>query len=541
MTTADDKHLVPDDSLFRQLVDAAPDPMVGADRHGRIVFVNGQAERLFGYGRDELIGQPIEVLVPDDLAQAHREMRERYFANAVHRAMGGGEPLRARRKDGVVFPAEISLSGLRTDSGLIVSAAVRDISDRLRAEAERVRLREEADRAALQAQLLRTQRMESLGQLAGGVAHDFNNLLAVIVNYAAFISDSADEQHPAGDGPEMWAEVRQDAQQIMRAARRGGDLTRQLLAFARQEVVRPQAVDWATVVHGVEDMLRRSIGEHITLSITCGGDCGPIMADPGQLEQVLVNLAVNARDAMPGGGTLSIETDSVMVDGDHVTHGPAIKPGEYARLRVSDTGTGMPREVVDRIFEPFFTTKAPGQGTGLGLAMVYGIVTGAAGTVTVCSEEGVGTTFSILLPVTDQRPTTARPAEPRLDQLAGHGETVLLVEDEPSLRQVCRRLLDTSGYQVLAPNDAAAAVELADRHPGSIDLLLTDVVMPTMLGTALAERVTAKRAGTKVLFMSGYATPFLATHGTLDPANTLLEKPFTRRELLTAVHQALAG
>jgi len=199
----------------------------------------------------------------------------------------------------------------------------------------------------------------------------------------------------------------------------------------------------------------------------------------------------------------------------------------------------MPRAVIDRIFEPFFTTKAPGQGTGLGLAMVYGIVTGAGGTVTVYSEEGMGTTISILLPITEQQPASGPAAEPEDDQLTGHGETVLLVEDEPSLQQVCRRILHNSGYHVLAPADTAAAVRLAEQHPGTIDLLLTDVVMPTMLGTVLAEAVTAARPQTRVLFMSGYATPVLAAHGTLDPAITLLEKPFTKRELLCAVHRTL--
>jgi PAS domain S-box-containing protein len=524
------------DSLFRQLIETAPDAMIGTDRQGRIVFVNAQAVSLFGYRREELIGRHIEVLVPDDLATEHQQLRQRYMAAPAHRSMGSGDPLRARRKDGTIFPVEISLSGLPTENGLIVSAAVRDISDRLRAEAERVRLKDEAERAALQNQLQRTQRMESLGHLAGGVAHDFNNLLAVMINYAAFISDAAESHLP--DEPDVWTEIRHDAQQIVRAAGRGGDLTRQLLAFARQEVSRPQVITWATVVQGVEDMLRRSIGEHITLTIACADACPPVLADPGQLEQILVNLAVNARDAMPTGGSLTVQTDVVTVDADYVTR-ESVTPGTYARLRVSDTGTGMPRAVIDRIFEPFFTTKAPGQGTGLGLAMVYGIVTGAGGTVTVYSEEGLGTTISILLPITEQQPASGPAAEPEDDQLTGHGETVLLVEDEPSLQQVCRRILHNSGYHVLAPADTAAAVRLAEQHPGTIDLLLTDVVMPTMLGTGLAEAVTATRPQTRVLFMSGYATPVLAAHGTLDPAITLLEKPFTKRELLCAVHRTL--
>ncbi|BCJ49194.1 hypothetical protein Asp14428_06690 [Actinoplanes sp. NBRC 14428] len=334
--------------------------------------------------------------------------------------------------------------------------------------------------------------------------------------------------------------MHRDIQQILRAARRGGDLTRQLLAFARQEVTRPQVLELTQVVRGVEDMLRRSIGEHITLNVHLA-DCGPVLADPGQLEQVLVNLAVNARDAMPSGGTLTIETGSVLVDSDYRVQGPPVPAGEYARLRVSDTGTGMPRDVIDRVFEPFFTTKPQGQGTGLGLAMVYGIVTGAGGTVNIHSEEGMGTTISVLLPITNRQPTTVAAGPPPTDGLDGHGRTVLLVEDEPALRHICRRTLTTSGYQVLAPDDVTAAIDLAQHHPGRIDLLLTDVVMPTMLGTALAKQVAAVRPDLRVLYMSGYATPVLASHGTLDPTITLLEKPFTRADLLVAIHQALTA
>jgi PAS domain S-box-containing protein len=247
------------DTLFEQLLDAAPDATVGVDRTGRIVFANAQTLRLFGYRRDELLGRPIEVLVPDDVVAAHRALRDRYFAAATHRAMGAGKPLYARRKDGSVFPAEISLSGLTTDTGVLVSAAVRDVSDRLRAEAERARLREEAERAKLQNQLQHTQRIESLGQLAGGIAHDFNNLLAVIINYAEFVTDTATAHLPTADDDEgRWvAEVNRDGQQILRAARRGADLTRQLLAFARQDVTHPEVVI-GDVVRNVEAMLRRS-------------------------------------------------------------------------------------------------------------------------------------------------------------------------------------------------------------------------------------------------------------------------------------------
>ncbi|MEV4281534.1 ATP-binding protein [Actinoplanes xinjiangensis] len=530
------------DTLFEQLLDAAPDATVGVDQSGRIVFANAQTLRLFGYDRDELLGRPIEILVPDDVVAAHYGLREKYFAAATHRAMGAGKPLYARRKDGSVFPAEISLSGLTTETGVLVSAAVRDVSDRMRAEAERARLREEAERAKLQTQLQHTQRIESLGQLAGGIAHDFNNLLAVIINYAEFVTDTTTAHLPATDDDEgRWvAEVNRDGQQILRAARRGADLTRQLLAFARQDVTHPEVVAIGEVVQHVEAMLRRSLGEHIVLVTCCPADCGPVLFDPGQLEQVLVNLAVNARDAMPGGGTLTIDTASVLVDAEYVAQCPKLRPGEYTRLRVSDTGTGMPREVIDRVFEPFFTTKPPGQGTGLGLAMVYGIVTAAGGTVSIYSEEGLGTTITIMLPVTDRRPTPqGAPGRPARD-LRGHGETVLLVEDEPALRQVCRRLLAGNGYRVLAPDDSAAALDLARRRSGGgIDLLLTDVVMPHLLGPALADQVTVLHPGVRVLFMSGYATAVLTAHGTLAEDITLLEKPFTGAELVTAVHRSL--
>ncbi|WP_231954079.1 ATP-binding protein [Actinoplanes derwentensis] len=530
-------------SVFEQLLDAAPDAMLGSDAAGRIVFVNAQAERLFGYRREELIGSLIECLVPDDIRGGHRGLRKRYTGHPVHRAMGDGQPLRARRKDGTVFPAEISLSGLQTDAGLFVSAAVRDISDRLEAEAERARLRQEADRARLQDQLQRTQRIESLGQLAGGVAHDFNNLLAVISNYAAFIGENANERLPAGcDCGEAWAEVHRDTEQILRASRRGGDLTRQMLAFARKEVTRPQVVHLDTVVQSVEEMLRRLIGEHITLRVVHDGGCGPVQADPSHLEQVLMNLAVNGRDAMPSGGVLTIETGAVAVGAECEVQGPPIEPGEYVRLSVSDTGTGMPPDIIDRIFEPFFTTKPTGQGTGLGLAMVYGIITGAGGGVRIESLEGAGTTITVLLPVTDRRPTEVGTRATPTEAPRGAGETVLLVEDEPSLRLVCERMLVTSGYLVLAPADVTAAIRIAEDHPGQIHLLLTDVVMPTMLGTALAEKVTGCRPLTRVLYMSGYAAGVLSsTHGVLDPDIALIEKPFTRAELLNAVRAALTA
>ncbi|MEU8664522.1 ATP-binding protein, partial [Actinoplanes philippinensis] len=390
---------------------------------------------------------------------------------------------------------------------------------------ERRRLREEADRQRLEARMQQAQRLESLGQLAGGIAHDFNNLLAVILNYASFIVEDA-----AGTPPAV------DAEQIARAARRGSDLTHQLLAFARREVIRPRPLNLNTVVTEVHQMLERSLGEHIALTVRTTAGLPSVMADPGQLEQVLVNLAVNARDAMPTGGRLTIDTALVDVDFEHAAARAGLPTGRYVRLRVSDTGAGMPKEVIDKAFEPFFTTKPSGQGTGLGLATVYGIVTQAGGTVQIYSEPGIGTTFTILLPATDVE-ARSEAVDDTVAGLAGHGATVLVVEDESALREVTCRILRRGGYTVLAADGGDEALRLAATH--SVDVLLTDVIMPNMLGKDLADAIRSRWPGTRVLFMSGYAQPVLTTHGTLAADVHLLEKPFTSAELMRALHDEL--
>src|SRR5580704_980202 len=390
----------------------------------------------------------------------------------------------------------------------------------------------------MQVQLQQAQRLENLGQLAGGVAHDFNNLLAVILNYTTFVSETL----TAANGSD-WAEGRDaalgDLEQVKLAAERAARLTRQLLAFARREVVRPQVLDIDEVITAVEEMLRRTLGEHVELRTSLGPDLWPVLADPGQLEQVLVNLAVNARDAMPGGGTLMIDTGNITVDADTIAGGSKARHGRNVRLRVSDSGTGMAADVVEHAFEPFFTTKGEGTGTGLGLATVYGIIAQAGGSVRIYSEPGTGTTFTITLPVTTE---VALPkAEPVPYQRLPRGETVLVVEDEAALREVTKRVFARNGYKVITAANGPEALDVASNHPGEIHLLVTDVVMPLMLGKEVAKRMRVIKPGIEVLFMSGYAQPVLASQGRLEPNVMLVEKPFSEAELMAKAGEVLNG
>ena len=521
------------DARFRGLLEAAPDAMVCVDADGRIVLVNAQTERLFGYGREELTGQLVEMLVPEVIRAGHPARRAAYVADPRPRQMGEGLELAGRRRDGSTFPAEISLSAIDAGDSILVMAAVRDVRERLELQAERERLKTQAERDRLERQLHQSQRLESLGQLAGGVAHDFNNLLAVISNYAAFVAEDIDGKTPQQE----WQAVREDIQQIQQAAERAAGLTHQLLAFARRDVIQPRALDLNRVIEGVEQLLVRTLGEHVELSTGLAAGLQPVLADPGQIEQVLVNLAVNARDAMPGGGKLIVATASTSIDEDHAASRFGLPVGPYVSLKVSDTGTGMPQDVIDRAFEPFFTTKAKGEGTGLGLATVYGIVTQLGGYVQIYSEPGLGTTFTILLPETS-RPAE-RPSAPSGAALGGSGETVLVVEDEAAMREVTRRVLTRNGFKVITADNGLDAIEVAAGHPDDIDILLTDVVMPQTLGKEAADRIRALYPAVKVLFMSGYTQGVLDTQGILETGINLIEKPFTERSLLAKLHEIM--
>jgi PAS domain S-box-containing protein len=530
---------------FPGLLGAAQDAIVAVDAEGLIHLVNHQAEALFGYTSDELIGQPLETLIPHRSRMVHVGHRAEYFANPTPRAMGAGLDLSARRKDGTEFPVDISLSSSVVDGGVIVSATVRDITGRKRIEDQRAHFeahildaKRDKERAMLQAQLQQAQRLETVGQLAGGVAHDFNNLLAGIMNYAGLVSSSLKSEMTSRGLTEVdeFVTLVQDVDEITKVAKRAVALTRQLLIFSQRKVLQPEVLDLNAVVAEIADLLRRTIGENVELHTVFAQDLLRIKADRGQIDQVVMNLAVNARDAMPHGGRLEIAT--ALFDADEpYARSHAIRAGAYVRLTVSDTGTGMSQEVAARAFEPFFTTKPAGQGTGLGLATIYGIVTHTGGAVTISSEVGAGTTICVDLPATSDASAAPRSVMP--DVPLARGETVLLVEDEDIVREPVGRMLARSGYNVLSAPSASAALVIVREYPSEIDLLLTDVVMPGGSGKVLWDDVIDLRPETKVLFMSGYNRDLIANEGALDAGVSLIEKPFSSDDLLRKVRDVL--
>jgi PAS domain S-box-containing protein len=527
------------------LLELVPDAFVGIGASGEIVLANAQTEALFGYRREQLIGQPVGMLIPEGFADAHGSQRAAHFADPRTRPIRVGLEVTGRRRDASEFSAEISLSSIEIDDQVLATATIRDISERiavvrgkerLKAEVEKERLEAEVEKERLLNELDHARRLESLGELAGGIAHDFNNLLAVIINYAAFVAEDLDAAASSRDEEKRHA-MRTDVEQISLAAQRAAHLTHQLLAFARREVVQPEVVDVNAVVTDVEQLLKSTLGEHIELRSELAPDLRSVLIDPGRLEQILVNLAVNARDAMPQGGTLTINTANVDVDEDYTAHRAELSPGPYVDLRVSDNGKGMTREVAERAFDPFFTTKPAGQGTGLGLATIYGIVQQAGGRAQIRSESGVGTTATVLLPATDGTPSrTAK--QIGAAQLRGEA-TILLVEDEDALREVTRRILAGTGYRVITAANGDEALAAAGEQAEPIDLLLTDVVMPQMHGPHLAEQIQRVRPSIRVMFMSGFAQPILESGGHLDTGVTLIEKPFSGATLLAKVSQVL--
>ncbi len=622
---------------LRRLLDSAPDAMVIAGNDGRIVLVNTQTEKLFGYKREELLGQPVEVLVPERFWNHHQAYRGNYMVNPQARAMGAGSELYGLKKDGTEFPVEISLSPQQTDEGILVSSTIRDITERKRVD-DALRLSEANFRAMIEGtygvyratpegkslvvnnamvkmlgyqtaeellalnlatdvfekgeytplmfdqpgtrkqfaklethwkqkdgkiipveisgravrddkgkvlyfeviaenvshvrgveqRLRHVQKMEAIGRLAGGIAHDFNNVLGVIVAYSEMLVEKL-----RGN-----SELSPLVTSITKAVERGGTLTRQLLAFSRQQVLEPQVISISEHLVGVKDMLARVIGEDIQLKILPGNPKVRVKVDPTQLEQVIMNLVVNARDAMPDGGRLTIETSEIDIDDDYCSRNPEARPGRHVMMAVTDSGCGMSPEVLSRIFEPFFTTKEQGKGTGLGLATIYGIVKQSGGHISAYSEVGRGTTFKVYLPVTQEE--IDKPQAPSEERVAPRGEeTILVVEDEESLRSVTQEFLSNKGYQVIVAEDFQKAVEASENNSRHIDLLMTDVVLPGASGPKLADRLATSRPDMKVLFVSGYTADALV-HGDLHRTDfAFLSKPFSLNALARKIRTIL--
>jgi two-component system cell cycle sensor histidine kinase/response regulator CckA len=489
------------EARHRGLFESAPDGILVADSAGTYVDVNPSGLRMLGYSRDELIGmKSADILAPREFSRVDAALTE------INQGVEHRHEWQFRRKDGSVFDADV-LATVMADGRIL--AVVRDASERKRMEE----------------QLRQSQKMEAVGRLAGGVAHDFNNELGVILGYTELLMRHASEAQ------------RGKLDQILKATQRATGLTRQLLAFSRKQIVDQKVLDLNALLSDLEKMLGRLIGEDIDLAIVPGADLGQVKADPGQLEQVVMNLCLNARDAMPDGGLLRIETANAVLDAGHAAHHEPIAPGRYVMLAVSDTGGGIEAEILPKIFEPFFSTKAPGKGTGLGLAMVYGIVKQAGGYVWVYSELGQGTAFKIYLPRIDEPPLAPDVQETAMP--AKGWETILLVEDQGALRAIAGEILEEHGYRVIQAAGANDAIELASHHPEPIHLLVTDVVMPGMNGRALFESLVATRPGLRVLYMSGYTDDVIAHRGVFDSGTLLLAKPFTALALLGRVRAAL--
>ena len=642
--------------LSSDLLETLPDAIVAVDREGTILQVNTQTQNLFGYLRDELIGEKIEILVPETYRAAHHQHRADFAETPRTRRMGADLDLYGRRRNGSEFPVEISLSPVSTDKGMFVLSAIRDISDRKRIAEELRRANEELHqrtteqlgeyRARLvsiidssedaiyskgldgiitswnrgaeriygytpeevvgkhisilapddrkdeipeilrkvargetiehyessrvtkdgrqldvsisisplrdakgdiigasaiarditaqkraEGQLHQAQKMEAIGRLAGGVAHDFNNILGIISACSEFLRDRID---PAAGSTHY-------IDNIKKATERGSSLTRQLLTFSKSSSIQPRILDLNERLRDVSKLLRPLMGDDVEILIVSKSPAAVVEADPGQLDQIVVNLAVNARDAMPRGGKFILETRSEKFDEDFAEQHQNMPAGKYIVLAVSDTGTGMDGATVARIFEPFFTTKETGKGTGLGLATVYGIVKQSAGHILVYSEPGHGTTFKIYLPSADHKIGLESKPEVETVSPKRHGTTILLVEDDEIMRGLTRQLLQEHGYTVLEADDGKSALEIVQSHQGPIDLLLTDVVMRRMSGPELVERLHATHPDLKVVFMSGYTGELISEREILKRDVTLLEKPFSRNSLLNTIHTTLEG
>ncbi len=498
------------------LVQASPLPIVGLRPTGEVVSWNPAAEAVFGWTAEEVIGRRLPN-IPDQKQSEFDGLRARVISGRPFTAF---ETKRVRR-DGTVLDVTISTAPLQDaegkPNGLV--AIYTDITSKRRAEEELRQSQEE---------LRQAQKMEAVGRLAGGIAHDFNNLLTAILSYSEMLLGELSRADP----------MREDLEQIHQAGTRAAELTNQLLAFSRRQLLQLRSVSLNEVVTAVDRILRRLIGEDVELHTELAEDLHLTRADPGQMEQVLLNLAVNSRDAMPCGGRLTISTANIEVGEGAAARLGRLEPGAYVTLTVRDTGTGMSSEVQERIFEPFFTTKEQGKGTGLGLSTVYGIVKQVGGHILVTSAEGAGSVFTIYLPATDLEREPVSPAAPAVP-VRGAAETILLVEDEQLVRNLTREILVRNGYAVLEAADGLEALGAAGSYDGPIHLMVTDVVMPRMSGRELVEQILPLRPEMRVLYVSGYSEEAIAHQGQLTPGIELLPKPFTPGVLTAKIREIL--
>jgi PAS domain S-box-containing protein len=492
---------------YRALLENARDAIGVVSIDGIILEANHAWENLLGFGRDQVVGRKVS----DFALEGARETHQSEYEKAV--AQGGGSipPIALKRADGTVAKVELSRTVIDIGGERFILSVGRDVTDRLR----------------LEEQFRQAQKMEAVGRLAGGVAHDFNNVLSVILSYSDFMLADLKPGDP----------MRGDVEEVQKAGKRAADLTRQLLMFSRQQVIEPKVMDLNEVLTDMDKMLQRILGEDIDLVSLPGQDLGRVRVDPSGIEQVVMNLVVNARDAMPTGGKLTIETANVVLDGEYVDDHIGAKPGPHVMLAVSDSGTGIDAAIRARIFEPFFTTKEMGKGTGLGLSTVFGIVRQNDGSIWVYSEPGKGTTFKIYLPRVDAALEVTRRLGPALAH--GGSETLLLVEDDDQVRVVARGILRRQGYQLLEARNAGEALIASEQHKGPIHLLVTDVVMPQLSGPELAKRLAAARPEMKLLCMSGYTDDAIVRHGILEARIAYLQKPITPDTLARKVREVL--
>jgi two-component system, cell cycle sensor histidine kinase and response regulator CckA len=513
-----DAHLRESEQRFRSLVEEEGSlPIFGFDRNRQTIFWNNACDRLFGYSREEVIGHPLEnFIVPPSL-------RERYLRTIVPLLEQGkvhpANEIDLMRKDGSIVPIYYSQVQVRNRYGnLEWYSVIVDLTERRRAAAEKQRL---------ESQIQQSQKMEAIGQLAGGVAHDFNNLLQAINGYAEIVLDEIPEGSTG----------RTEIQEIARAGQRAARLVGQLLTFSRRQILQPENLNMNRVVDEFLKLLNRVIGEHIQIDFSPGRPIGTVRADRVQMEQVLMNLCLNARDAMPKGGLLKIETANVAVDEEfHRTH-PWAPPGQYVQISVSDTGCGMDADTRERIFEPFFTTKGLGKGTGLGLAMVYGIIKQHEGAIQVYSEPGMGSTFTVFLPAKGQ--AESGPAIKREISVRGGSETLLLAEDDETVRTLAQKILRGAGYKVLIAADGSEALRVFRQHAAEIDLVMLDMIMPQLSGRAVSEEIRKDYPQLPVLFASGYSADILQSNIRLEEDITLIQKPYSPKELLHRIRDLL--